>query len=69
MIDKDNIEQYFMVINNKIRQLINIKVLISNKKLIDRVLTSLSLDWDIFKKMILGRNYTPTFNELEKLFL
>jgi hypothetical protein len=55
MTHKTTIDEYLRTINTLTSELANIGVVIPDEELVDRVLTSLPSNWNVFKQMVYGR--------------
>jgi hypothetical protein len=69
MIEKISMEEHLCHVSTLTGQLANIGIAIPNDELVDRVLTSLPVSWDILGQMISSRERPPTYDELEGLLL
>ena len=69
MIEKTIVDDHLRNINTITNQLANIGIVVPNEELLDRVFTSVPLNWSIFKQMASKKENPYSFSELESLMI
>jgi hypothetical protein len=69
MTNRMSVEEHLRNVSTIVGQLANLGIIVPDEELVDRVLTSLSTSWLIFRQMITNREHVVSFTELENLLI